>query len=39
MSVLWVGPVYSPEVGEAPLYICLPCIRRIEELIAAHNRA
>ncbi|BBA98384.1 hypothetical protein RVR_4542 [Actinacidiphila reveromycinica] len=37
--VLWVGPVHSAEAGEAPLYYCLPCIRRLEELIAAHHRA
>ncbi|WP_202929574.1 hypothetical protein [Streptomyces sp. TR1341] len=39
VPVLWVGPVQSLEYGEAPIYFCLPCIRRLEALIVAHHRA
>ncbi|MFE7332009.1 hypothetical protein ACFU8W_45490 [Streptomyces sp. NPDC057565] len=39
VPVLWLGPAQSLEYGEAPFYCCPPCIRRIEALIVAHNRA
>lgn len=39
VPVLWLGPIQSLERGEAPFYCCLPCIQRMEALIAAHFRA
>jgi hypothetical protein len=34
---MWLGPAQSEDNGHAPFYACEPCVRRLEELIAAHN--
>lgn len=39
VPVLWLGSIQSVECGEAPFCCCLPCIQRMEALIAAHHRA
>lgn len=35
LPVIWLGPVQSQHHGQAPLYACEPCIRRLEARIAA----
>ncbi|MFD5556655.1 hypothetical protein ACFWIA_22780 [Streptomyces sp. NPDC127068] len=36
IDVLWLGPVQTVH-GTAPFFTCEPCLRRLEQLVFAHQ--